>query len=163
MHLTVRNQTVGMSTKSGTQPARLAELAQVRLEAEQAAYNLRLNAALFYALTEQAPIGVYVVDDQFRLQRINAQGLPVFAKVPSPIGRDFGEIMTILWGPELAADIIAIFRNTLATGNGMWRPVFPTAAGTWKRKSPTPGKCSASRCPAGGTGRFVISATLPTR
>ncbi len=56
--------------------ARLADIAQQRLQAEQAEFSLRLNASLFFALTEQAPIGVYVVDDQFRLIQVNACARP---------------------------------------------------------------------------------------
>ena len=85
---------------------------------------LRQNEALFSALVEQAPRGVYVVDSQFRLQQINARAMPVFAKVEPKIGRDFGEVMEILWGKELGAQLAGIFRHTLATGQPYRSPRF---------------------------------------
>jgi PAS domain S-box-containing protein len=86
--------------------------------------TLRQNEALFSALVEQAPNGVYVVDGQFRLQQINARALPAFAKVEPKIGRDFGEVMEILWGTELGAQLAGIFRHTLATGEPYRSPRF---------------------------------------
>ena len=107
-----------------TARARLADIGQQHLQSEPADFNLRLNASLFFALTEQAPIGVYVVDDQFRLIQVNAYARPAFAKVESPIGRDFSEVMQILWGPELGKEVAAIFRHTLATGERYEAPRF---------------------------------------
>jgi PAS domain S-box-containing protein len=110
--------------KSPADHARRADIAQHRLETEQAEFNLRLNASLFYALMEQAPIGVYVVDDQFRLNQVNAYAQPAFAKVEAPIGRDFTEVMQILWGMELGGQVAALFRHTLATGERYVAPRF---------------------------------------
>jgi PAS domain S-box-containing protein len=86
--------------------------------------TLRQNEALFSALVEQAPNGVYVVDGQFRLQQINARALPAFAKVEPKIGRDFGEVMEILWGKEVGAQLAGIFRHTLDTGEPYRSPRF---------------------------------------
>jgi signal transduction histidine kinase/CheY-like chemotaxis protein len=64
------------------------------------------------------------VDAQFRLQQINALALPAFAKVEPKVGRDFGEVMNILWGPELGGEIVKLFRHTLATGERYVSPRF---------------------------------------
>jgi PAS domain S-box-containing protein len=85
---------------------------------------LRQNEALFSALVELAPTGMYVVDGQFRLQQINARALPAFAKVEAKSGRDFGEVMAILWGTEVGAQLSGIFRHTLATGEPYRSPRF---------------------------------------
>jgi PAS domain S-box-containing protein len=85
---------------------------------------LRQNEALFSSLVNLAPTGVYVVDAQFRLQQINARALPAFEKVQPAIGRDFAEVMRILWGPEVGGDIVNIFRHTLATGEHYVSPQF---------------------------------------
>jgi PAS domain S-box-containing protein len=85
---------------------------------------LRQNEALFSALVDLAPTGVYVVDAQFRLQQINALALPAFAQVEPKVGRDFGEVMNILWGPELGGEIVKIFRHTLTTGERYVSPRF---------------------------------------
>ncbi len=93
-------------------------------ERKRAESMLRQNEALFSALVEQAPNGVYVVDGQFRLQQINARALPAFAKVEPKIGRDFGEVMEILWGPEVGAQLAEIFHHTLVTGEPYHSPRF---------------------------------------
>ena len=69
-------------------------------EHKQAEALLRQNEALFTALVNQAPTGVYVVDAQFRLQQINALAMPAFEHVQPATGRDFSEVMQVLWGPE---------------------------------------------------------------
>ncbi len=85
---------------------------------------LRQNEALFSDLIEQAPLGVYVVDAQFRLQQINPIAMPAFAGVRPLIGRDFSEVMEILWGPEVGAECVRIFRHTLETGERYISPRF---------------------------------------
>jgi PAS domain-containing protein len=113
-----------MAIKPTIQKAQLADIAQERLDAQQAEFSLRLNASLFYSLMQQAPIGVYVVDDQFRLQQFNAYAAPAFAKVESAIGRDFGEVMKTIWGWQVGGEISDIFRHTLATGERYVVPRF---------------------------------------
>jgi PAS domain S-box-containing protein len=93
-------------------------------ERRRAEAILRQNEALFSALVELAPMGVYVVDAQFRLQQINARALPAFEKVQPAVGRDFSEVMEILWGPVVSEPIIKIFRHTLATGEHYVSPRF---------------------------------------
>jgi len=91
---------------------------------KRAELTLRQNAALFATLVEQAPMGVYVVDSQFRLQQVNAAALPVFSSIAPLIGRDFDEVMEIQWGPEVGRQCTAIFRHTLATGERYISPPF---------------------------------------
>jgi len=91
---------------------------------KRAELTLRQNAALFATLIEQAPMGVYVVDSQFRLQQVNAAALPVFSNIAPLIGRDFDEVMEIQWGPEVGRQCAAVFRHTLATGERYISPPF---------------------------------------
>lgn len=77
---------------------------------------LRNNEALFSTIIDQAPGGVYVVDGAFRILQVNALARPTFAAAEPVIGRDFTEVMRILWGPELGPELAAIFRHTLETG-----------------------------------------------
>ncbi|MEO7859976.1 MAG: PAS domain S-box protein [Nitrospirales bacterium] len=91
---------------------------------KQTEVALQQNAALFSTLIEQAPTGVYVVDAQFRLQQVNAEAMPFFEAVHPLIGRDFGEIMSILWGREVGERCAAIFRHTLETGERYISPSF---------------------------------------
>ncbi|MEP6573336.1 MAG: PAS domain S-box protein, partial [Gemmatimonadota bacterium] len=82
------------------------------------------NSALFSTLIEQLPMGVYVVDGQFRLQEVNTEARPVFANVRPLIGRDFNEVMEILWGADVGRMCADIFRHTLATGERYISPPF---------------------------------------
>lgn len=81
------------------------------------------SAEMLTSLIEQAPYGIYVVDSHFRLSSVNALALPTFANVRPLIGRDFAEVMHILWG-SLGGELCAIFRRTLETGERYVSPRF---------------------------------------
>lgn len=85
---------------------------------------LRRNEALFAALIEQAPVGVYVVDARFRLMRVNPKAQPLFAGIRPLLDRDFGEIVHRLWSPLVADGALARFRHTLQTGAPYHSPEF---------------------------------------
>ncbi len=85
----------------------------MRKHAEEA---LRRNAETFAALVEQSPQGIYTVDAQFRIRNVSAGAMPAFRNVQPLIGRDFGEVMRILWPEPFASEAIGIFRRTLQTG-----------------------------------------------
>ncbi len=71
----------------------------------------------FSELVERAPFGIYVVDSQFRIAQMNiGSQTGAFQNVRPVIGRDFNEVMRILWPEPVAAEIIAHFRHTLDTG-----------------------------------------------
>ena len=85
---------------------------------------LRRNEALFSALLSQAPIGVYVVDDQLRIVQVNPKALPVFKNVRKLIGRDYEEVIHMLWSKQVADRIVKRFRQTLKTGEPYQSPEF---------------------------------------
>lgn len=86
-------------------------------ERKVTAGKLRQNQEAFAKLVENAPYGVYVVDSQFRLVLTDpGSRTEAFRNVDPLDGRDFGEVMRILWPEPLASQIIATFRHTLATG-----------------------------------------------
>jgi PAS domain S-box-containing protein len=93
-------------------------------ERNRAAEALAGNAALFAKIIEQAPGGVYVMDAQLRVREVNTEALPVFASVQPVIGRELGEVMEALWGPDLGQEYTAIFRHTLETGERYISPRF---------------------------------------
>jgi signal transduction histidine kinase len=84
---------------------RIQALAAVRLQKEQ-----------FETLLRRAPMGVYLVDQEFRVRQVNPTAAPLFAAVPDAIGRDFGEVLRGLRPGLPADDIVARFRHTLVTG-----------------------------------------------
>jgi PAS domain S-box-containing protein len=59
---------------------------------------------------------VYLVDDEFRLRLVNPAARPVFGDIPDLIGRDFGEVIHILWPRPYAEELVTRFRHTLETG-----------------------------------------------
>ncbi len=90
------------------------ELARVRREAEQGS---RQRGAQFKTLLDQAPLGVYLVDAEFRLREVNPIARLAFGDIPGGlVGRDFDEIMHVLWAKPYADEVVRIFRRTLETG-----------------------------------------------
>ncbi len=90
------------------------QLAKQRREAELA---LRYRSEQFETLLGQAPLGVFLVDADFRIREVNPVALPAFGNIPGGVvGRDFEEIMRVLWDKPYADEVVAIYRHTLDTG-----------------------------------------------
>jgi len=87
-------------------------------EMRQRALNaLRQSNAQVKALLDHAPIGAYLVDADFRIREVNPVAQPVFGDIPGGvIGRDFGEIVHIMWEEKYADEMVTLFRHTLDTG-----------------------------------------------
>ena len=90
-----------------------------RKRAEEA---LRQRTAQFEALFNDAPLGVYLIDADFRIRHVNPAALPAFENTPALIGRDFAEVMHILWPETRADEFIKQFRHTLETGESRHVP-----------------------------------------
>ena len=72
--------------------------------------------AQFETLLNEAPLGVYVVDEDLRIRQANPKAMPVFGNIPDLIGRDLDEVIHRLWPKESADELVRRFRHTLATG-----------------------------------------------
>ncbi len=94
----------------------LEDISAAASDRKQGEEALRRNAEAFAALVEQAPLGIYTVDSKFRVRNVSAGAMPAFRSVQPLIGRDFGEVMRILWPESFASEAIRIFRHTLETG-----------------------------------------------
>ncbi|MBC7755104.1 MAG: PAS domain S-box protein, partial [Bdellovibrio sp.] len=70
----------------------------------------------FECLVDAAPFGIYLADENFRIVQANPYALPVFGDIPDLIGRNFGDVMHMLWPAPKADEIIKEFRHTLETG-----------------------------------------------
>jgi PAS domain S-box-containing protein len=93
-----------------------------RKQAEEA---IRQSQKTFSELIERAPFGIYVVDSQFCIAMMNRGSQEgAFLNVRPVIGRDFAEVMRILWPEPVAAEIIGCFRHTLETGEPYLSPRF---------------------------------------
>ena len=77
---------------------------------------IRRRTAQFETLLNEAPLGVYLVDAEFRIRQVNPRARPVFGDIPDLIGRDFDEVIHRLWPKHYADEIVRIFRHTLETG-----------------------------------------------
>jgi signal transduction histidine kinase/CheY-like chemotaxis protein len=78
--------------------------------------QLEAAHATFRHLVQNSPFGVYAVDADFRLVQVSAGAQKVFATVRPLLGRDFAEVLRILWPEPFVSEAIALFRHTLATG-----------------------------------------------
>ena len=85
-------------------------------EQKRAAAQLQRNHDTFFALIENNPFGIYVVDADFKIRQVSLGAQKVFAGVRPLIGRDLAEVIRILWPEPFATDAIARFRHTLASG-----------------------------------------------
>jgi PAS domain S-box-containing protein len=68
-------------------------------------------------VVERCPFGIYIVDARFRIANMNTgsqQG--AFKEVRPLLGRDFAEVVHLLWPEPAAAEILGHFRNTLESG-----------------------------------------------
>jgi len=71
----------------------------------------------FRALIAHAPIGVFLVDAAFHLVHVNPVAAASFGFIPDVLGRDFEEVMRLVWREGLAVDVIDEFRRTLESGS----------------------------------------------
>ncbi|NMM07954.1 PAS domain S-box protein [Polaromonas sp.] len=90
-----------------------------RKQAEQA---LLQRTAQFKTLIDEAPLGIYMIDADFRIRQANPTALPAFGNIPDLIGRDFAEVLHILWPKAWADANVKKFRHTLETGEPSFVP-----------------------------------------
>lgn len=97
------------------QQSRRAAL-NVMEDAVEAREALSQRTAQFETLLNAAPLGVYLVDANFRLREVNPTAVPFFGDILGLIGRDFEEVMRLVWPENHASEVVRRFRHTLATG-----------------------------------------------
>jgi PAS domain S-box-containing protein len=82
------------------------------------------HTAQFETLVNEMPLGMYLVDAALRIRVVSRKARPVFGDIGELVGRDFIEVIHILWPPASADDIVARFRQTLETGEPYSAPEF---------------------------------------
>jgi PAS domain S-box-containing protein len=100
----------------------VARQAADTIERGHAEEALRHRAAQHETLFNQSPLGVYLVDADFHIREVNPVALPTFGDIPNLIGRDFAEVIHVLWHEKYADEIVRIFKHTLATGQPYMSP-----------------------------------------
>jgi len=84
--------------------------------------TLRTAYDTFRHLVEHSPFGVYAVDADFHLVQVSAGAQKVFENVRPLIGRDFAEVLRMIWPEPFATEAIGLFRHTLETGEPYHSP-----------------------------------------
>ena len=97
----------------------LLELRHMRRSADEA---FRLRTAQYETLLTEAPLGVYLVDADFKVREINPTARAVFGDIPDLIGRDFDDVIHRIWPNAYADETVRIFRHTLETGEPFFAP-----------------------------------------
>ena len=77
---------------------------------------------LFFTLIQNAPFGVLLIDADFRLVQVSRGCAKVFGSVDPLLGRDFAEILRIIWPEPFVSEAIGHFRHTLDTGETYHSP-----------------------------------------
>ncbi|MFN7929230.1 MAG: PAS domain S-box protein [Blastocatellia bacterium] len=85
-------------------------------ERQHAEERLQASHNTFRQMVEDSPFGIYVVDADFRLTLVSTGAQKVFENVRPLLGRDFAEVLHIVWQEPFASEAIARFRHTLVTG-----------------------------------------------
>jgi len=98
------------------EPVRLYGIGIDITERKKADEQLRRNHETFYNLVQNSPFGIYIVDADFRLIQVSVGSRKIFSNIDPLIGRDFAEILRIVWDEPFASEAIEHFRHTLATG-----------------------------------------------
>ena len=78
--------------------------------------QLERNRDTFFALIQNNPFGMYVIDSDFRLRQVSLGARKVFASLSPVLGRDFSEVLRTVWEEPFATEAINRFKHTLSTG-----------------------------------------------
>ena len=101
---------------------RVAGVAMDITQRKQVEDALRQRTLQNEALINQAPLGMFVIDGNFRMRQINPVAVPVFADIPDIVGMDLEELLHRLWPAPFAEQAVAQFRRTLETGESYIAP-----------------------------------------
>ncbi|MBL9167656.1 MAG: PAS domain S-box protein [Verrucomicrobiales bacterium] len=85
---------------------------------------LRQNQAMLSAIIRLAPVGVYIVDDRFRLQEMNPLATEIFKSTSQQTDRSFLTVVRSLWPKHVAEEIVNRFQLTLKTGESYLSTAF---------------------------------------
>jgi PAS domain S-box-containing protein len=95
----------------------LIRSAELRRHAEEARTQ-------FETLLNEAPLGVFLVDEHFRIAAVNPIALPMIGDATDLVGRDFESVVHASWPDGPAQEILQRFRATLQTGEPHVAPEF---------------------------------------
>jgi signal transduction histidine kinase len=73
-------------------------------------------AAIFRQAVEESPFGVLLLDSRFRVRSASLGARQTLSTVDALVGRDFRDVLRMVWPEPFASEAIAQFHATLATG-----------------------------------------------
>jgi PAS domain S-box-containing protein len=95
----------------------LIRSAELRRRAEEARTQ-------FETLLNEAPLGVFLIDEHLRIAAVNPIALPMIGESTDLVGRDFESVVHAAWPAQAAEEILRRFRGTLETGEPHVEPEF---------------------------------------
>jgi len=104
------------------QPKRLMVVSRDVTKRKEAEVALQQRTTQFERLVNDAPLGIYMVDADFKVVHVNPTATPVFGEIEALVGQDFEQLMQGMWPLAEARAIIRRFRHTLATGEPFYVP-----------------------------------------
>jgi signal transduction histidine kinase len=96
--------------------ARVGAIIELRRTRQATDTASRLRTAQFETLLNAAPLGVYLLDSSLVIRAANPIARATFGGAQDPIGRAFVDVVAADWPQGLTDDVVAVFRQTLATG-----------------------------------------------
>jgi PAS domain S-box-containing protein len=109
------------------QPTRFSGINIDITDRKRAEDELRHRSMQLETLLNRAPLGVYLVDADFRIAHANPVALPVLGDLPDLVGQPFDELLRVLWPASLADELERMFRHTLETGESHHDPSLTEA------------------------------------
>ena len=97
-------------------PTRLLVVSRDVTERHKGQEDLRQRTVQFETLLNEAPMGVFMITDDFCISQANPVARKGWPSSPEPIGRNFEELMRSLWPAAMVDEIIQKYCHTLATG-----------------------------------------------
>lgn len=85
-------------------------------ERKRSVEELRRSRDTFFNLIQNNPFGVHLVDSRFHLVQVSSGSQKIFSNIHPLVGRDFAEVLRIIWPEPFASQAIERFCHTLATG-----------------------------------------------
>ena len=86
-------------------------------ERKQAEHALHESHARFESLFDTSPVGMYLLDAELRIRQMSRKARQVFGGIGGLIGRDFVEVVHVLWPPESADEIVAGIGHSSSCGS----------------------------------------------
>src|SRR5262249_215194 len=86
--------------------------------------KLEQRTVQFEILLHRAPIGLFVLKSDFTFKHVNPTAQAMIGISGNLVGRDFGEVMRLIWGAGRAEDMERTLRHVLKTGESYANPEF---------------------------------------